>query len=227
VADDIYLKSGGRISGRILSQTESLVEVDVGAGQVGVPTSAIVRIEKKRSPLDDYDERARALRQDDVTGWLELGRWAKSQGLGTQSRQAYQTVLAVDPDNADANVAVGRVQVDGRWVTEEESYRLRGYVQFEGEWMTPEAQRAILAERAAASEAERARMEAEGRAAEAEARAREAEARAREAEQSAITLPYSTYPVYWGPGWGPGPPTWPGRPDVRPLPKPLPAPRPR
>ena len=226
-ADDIYLKSGGKMSGRILSQTETLVEIDVGVGQVGVPMSSVARIEKRRSPLDDYDDRAKALRADDLNGWLDLARWASSQGLSTQARLAYQKVLAIDPNNAEANTAMGKVQVDGRWMTEEEGYRARGYVQFEGEWMTPSAQQAILAERAAASDAERARMEAEGRAAEAEARAREAEARAQEAANSPIAPFYSTYPVYWGPGWGPGPPSWPTAPVVRPQPRPLPAARPR
>ena len=29
------------------------------------------------------------------------------------------------------------MQVDGRWLTEEESYRARGFVKYDGEWMTP------------------------------------------------------------------------------------------
>jgi hypothetical protein len=225
-ADDIYLKSGGKMSGRILSQTETMVEIDVGVGEVGVPMSSIARIDKKRSTLDDYHDRANVLGADDMKGWLELARWASSQALGTQARQAYQRVLAMDPENAEANTAMGKVQVDGRWMTEEESYRARGFVEFEGEWMTPAAQQAVVAERAAASEAERARMEAEGRAAEAEARAREAEARAQEAANAPYAVSYSMYPVYWGPAWGPGPSTWPKHPG-RPQPRPAPSRPPR
>jgi len=219
-ADAVYLKSGGKMSGRILSQTETQVMIDVGVGEIGVPMANVIRIEKKRSALDDYHDRAKALAPDDMKGWLDLARWASTQGLGTQARRAYERVLAIDPANAEANTAMGKVLVDGRWMTEEESYRARGFVLFEGEWMTPAAQEAILAERAAASEAERALMEAEGRAAEAEARARAAEARASEAE--ALTqgtwfgAPYVAYPVYWGSTWGPGPE--PPRPQPRPLP---------
>lgn len=226
-ADDIYLKGGGKISGRILSQTETQLEIDIGFGQVGVPMSSVARIEKKRSTLDDYHDRAKALARDDLNGWLDLARWASTHGLGTQAREAYRMVLAIDPDNAEANAAMGKVQVDGRWMTEEEGYRARGFVQFEGEWVTPAAQQAILTERAAASEAERARMEAEGRAAEADARAREAEARAQEAADPSLVVPYAAYPVYWGPTWGPGPPAWPDRPAIRPQPRPMPARVPR
>jgi hypothetical protein len=214
-ADDVILKGGGRISGHILSRTEKVVEVDVGAGTVTVPMTSVVRIEQKRSVLDDYYERARALPVDDAAGWLQLGRWASSQGLGTQARTAFEQVLAIDPANVDANQALGRVLMDGRWVTQEEQYRLSGYVQFEGEWMMPEERDAILRERDAALQAEAGRLEAERRAQEAEARAAEAEARAREAE-TYVVPGYAGFPLYWGGYWGPGPAVWPSRPIATP-----------
>ena len=34
--------------------------------------------------------------------------------------------------------------MDGRWMSQEESYRARGYVSFEGEWMTPAEHEARL-----------------------------------------------------------------------------------
>jgi hypothetical protein len=221
-ADDIFLKGGGKVSGRILSRTEKSVEVDVGAGTVVLPMTSVVRIEEKRSALDEYHDRARALAAGDVNGWLQLARWASGQGLGTQARTAYEQVLAVDPENAAANQALGRVQLEGRWVSEEESYRARGFVQFEGEWMTPAEQDAILRERDAATQAEQARLDAERRAQDAEARAAEAEARAREAE--AAVPGNAGFPMYWGgyTTWGPGPPVWPTRPIAVPPVRPAP-----
>ena len=216
-ADDVILKGGGKVSGRILSRTNKAVEVDLGAGTITVPVTSIVRIDQKRSPLDDYYERAGKLRADDAAGWLELGKWASSQGLGTQARTAFENVVAVDPANVEANQALGRVLVDGRWVSQEESYRARGYVQFEGEWMTPAEQQAILKQRDAELQAEAARLDAERRAQEAEARAAEAEARAREA-----AVPGNAgFPMYWDGYWGYGPPVWPTRPIVTP-PRPAP-----
>ena len=41
---------------------------------------------------------------------------------------AYKRVLALAPDDKEAREALGFVQVDGRWLTEEESYRARGFV---------------------------------------------------------------------------------------------------
>lgn len=225
-ADDVLLKGGGKVSGRIVSRTATSVEVDVGAGKVTLPMSSVVRIDEKRSPLDDFDERAGALRPDEVNGWLELGAWAKRQGLGTQARTAYERVLAIDPGNAAANEALGRVQLDGRWVSQDEAYRARGFVQFEGEWMPPSERDAIVKQRDDALRTESARLDAERRAQEADARAAEAEARAREAEAAAPGN--AGFPMWYG-GWGPT--VWPSTPIVTPPVRPIapvrPTPRPR
>lgn len=199
-ADVVYLKSGSKMEGRIVERTDASVEIDVGAGSLTLPMSNVDRIEEGRSPLDDYDERAGNLAADDRDGWLDLARWASGKGLGAQSRQAYQKVLRIDPDDSEANRALGRVQLDGRWMSEDDAYRAQGYVMFEGHWTTPAEQDRILRAREADSAA------AQAQAVTAEAQAREAEARAREAEAQAERSAYRT-PVYWG-GWGPGPRTW-------------------
>lgn len=203
-ADEVFLKGGGKLSGRILSRTDTSVQVDVGAGIITVPMASVVRIEEKRSVLDEYEERAAKVRDDDVQGWLQLARWSLAQQLGTQARRAYERVVALDPQNVEANQALGRVQLDGRWVTEQESYRSRGFVQFEGQWMTPEERDAIVEQRDARYE-ELARIDAERRARDAEMRAASAEARASEAEAAQ----YGGIPLWWGGGWpvygiGPG-----------------------
>jgi len=210
-ADEVYLKGAGTLTGRIIQQTDTIILIDIGNGEVGVPPDRVERIVKGRSPLDEYDERAARLGPQDVNGWRNLGRWAGGKGLSAQSRQAYENVLKVAPNDPEARQALGYVLVDGRWLTEEESYRARGYVKYEGEWMTPaEAQ---LAQSSA--EADRARRDAEQRAADAEAakqradqQAQEAEARAQQAENAVSD------PVYWG-GWGYGVTSWPSTPVVR------------
>jgi hypothetical protein len=206
-ADEVYLKGAGTLSGRIIQQTDTIILIDIGNGEVGVPPDRVERIVKGRSPLDDYDERAARLGPQDVNGWRNLGRWASEKGLSAQSRQAYGNVLKVAPNDPEARQALGYVLVDGRWLTEEESYRAGGYVKYEGEWMTPaEAQ---LAQSSA--EADRARRDAEQRAADAEVakqQAQEAEERAQQAENAASD------PVYWG-GWGYGVTYWPSTPVVR------------
>ncbi|HQR66247.1 MAG TPA: hypothetical protein PLB02_02525 [Thermoanaerobaculia bacterium] len=206
VADVVYLKSGGRFSGRILEQTPEKVVVDFGDGTIGLPMDQVEQIVKGPSPLDEYDARAGKLEPQDVAGWRTLAQWASARGLSAQSRAAYKKVLAVAPDDPEAREALGYVKVDGRWLTEEESYRARGFVKYEGEWMTPaEVQ---LAQSNAARE--QARDEAARQASDAQFAAtmdrlqkQEDEKRARE-ERDRV----SRDPVYWG-GWGYGVTYWP------------------
>jgi hypothetical protein len=108
-------------------------------------------------------------------------------------------VLALAPGDPEANQAVGNVQSGGSWVSQEESYRARGYVKFEGEWMTPSEQQAILQQRSAAADANRARQQ--------ESQARQAQEQARQQQQSAPES-QEGIPLYWG--WGTGPAAWPG-----------------
>ncbi len=203
-ADVVYLKHGAaKLEGRVVQRTESSVEIDIGAGSLTLPMSSVDRIEEGRSPLDDYDERVASLNDNDRDGWLELARWASRAGLGTQSVRAYRQVLAIDPENPEANRALGRVQFEGRWMTEDDAYRARGYVSFEGRWVTPAEQESILRAREADRDAAMARAQA----ADAEARAAEAKAREAEAQRE------QSYgiPLYWG-TWGPGPNAWPHNP---------------
>jgi hypothetical protein len=221
VADEVYLKGAGSISGRIVEQNDKQVMIDIGGGVMGVPMANVERIVKARSPLDDYDERAARLAPGDVNGWRELARWAGTQGLTKQANQAWEKVLAVSANDPEAKQAMGFVLHDGRWVTEEESYRARGYVLYDNEWMTPGEAQMLQAN----ATAEQARQDAEAREREAatekmlaESRAAKAAERAADERRRQQEEASWSQPVYWG-GWGYGVTTWPANPaaGTRPL----------
>lgn len=204
LADDIYLRGGGQITGQIIAETEDSVTVDIGGGTITANMSSVVKIDRNESPLQEYRKRAAVIPEGDAEAWRELARWATSYSLSSQVREAYREVLKVLPDDEEANTAVGMVQLGGKWVTEEESYRAQGYVQFEGKWMTPAEQQAIIAER----QAQQAQEEADRKANEAKVAEIEAEQQAekkREDEQRA-KLDANRNTVYWG--WGAGPRYW-------------------
>lgn len=191
-ADEVFLRGGGSIHGEVVQRTAESVVMEVGPGRMTLPMSRVDRIVAATSDLTLYRDRAARLAAADVAGWLALARWAEDRELLTQAREAYEHVVVVDPTNAAANAALGRVRLAGRWVTAEESYRARGYVPFEGGWVTPEERSAALADRAA---------EARARAREAEARARTAEADARRAEAEAQEVGSGIpYPYVFGGG---------------------------
>ena len=181
-ADEIHMKGGGRVSGRIVERTATRVAIETGPGRVTLPLSRVERIVEGRSALEVFAERAEGPGAGDVVGWAELARWAEERDLLTQARVAWQRVLATDPTNPEANAGLGRVALDGVWMSSDDAYRARGYVSYEGRWLTPAEHEAALREREADAAASLQMREASLRVQEAEARVREAEARAREAE---------------------------------------------
>ncbi len=205
-ADDVRLRGGGRLTGEIVEQTADTVTVNIGGGTMTVRMSSVVSIEKSRSPMQEYRERAAGIPAGDAEAWRELARWSASQGLATLAGQAWSEVVAILPDDAEANRALGRVRHAGNWVTEEESYRARGFVEFEGEWMMPGERQAIIDERRAREESyrqsEQARLQVEQ---EAESARQAQEAAEREdflrgglpQYDATVYSGWSTYPVYW------------------------------
>jgi hypothetical protein len=214
-ADEVHLKGGGRVTGEIIEQTEEQVTVDIGGGTLTVRASSVVSIERGISPMQEFRRRAAEVPAGSAEAWRELARWARGNALQSQAEEAYSQVLAILPDDEEANRALGRVQLDGRWVSEEEGYRARGYVEFEGEWMTPAEQRAILADRQTGEEAARRANEERVREIEAEQAAERASAEAESAAFMHGDLPKYGDPVYWG--WGAGPTTWPASPQQPPV----------
>jgi hypothetical protein len=182
LADEVVLRGGGKVTGIIVERTTTSIVLETAPGRVSIPLERVASIRSTDSDLASYAERAARLAPDDAAGWASLARWAKGRDLRTQSREAYQRVLELDPGNPEANQAEGHVEHGGRWMTEDEANRANGLVPFEGGWVTPAERESIRRERANESADALAVREAEARAREAEARAREAEARAKQAE---------------------------------------------
>ncbi len=166
LADEVFVKGAGSLTGRIVDQTATQVLIDVGGGTIGIPMSRVDHIVKAPTDLDEYDARASRLGRWDLEGWRALGRWASSRGLDRQARQAYERILAVEPDDPEAEQALGFVFLEDRWVPEDVASRARGFVKFQGEWMFPEEAQIRL---------DAARQEQESRDAEESARAAELE----------------------------------------------------
>ncbi|HUG53121.1 MAG TPA: hypothetical protein VMR21_05950, partial [Vicinamibacteria bacterium] len=148
-ADQVFLKGGGEIRGEIVERRADAVVIEVGPGRVTLPLKSVARVVSSTTDLSVYRTRAAALSPRDAAGWLSLAAWARSRDLSTQAREAYEHVLAADPDNATAHLALGRVRLGERWLSEADANRARGLVEFEGHWVTPDERQVMVAERAA------------------------------------------------------------------------------
>ena len=116
-ADIIHRKSGPPIEGTIVSEPASTLVVTTAPGTVEIKKSDIQRIERKSSPAEEFKQRLAKLRATDMAGYRQLALWAEANELRREARKVYERMLKVDPDDAFANRALGRVEHDGKWYT--------------------------------------------------------------------------------------------------------------
>ncbi|HWM94599.1 MAG TPA: hypothetical protein VN493_27845 [Thermoanaerobaculia bacterium] len=222
-ADDVHLKNGRKFEGVIAEVTETQVRIRMQGGVVSLPRNQVLRVDERDSDLSGYLRRKEALRRSPdarAQDWLELARWAKTQGLEQGAREAALAAAELDPkaEGLEPLLRGFRYSFDeqlGRWISYDESMRRRGFVNTGGVWISREE----LAERnrqRQETEAQIARMRETARS---ERAARQTEALL--ATQTALlnetirerreTGPYSAYvnpyawPVVVIPGYFPSP----------------------
>lgn len=178
-ADDVYLTNGRKFEGVIAETTDSQVRIRLQGGVISLPKSQVLRVDAKDSDLSGYLQRKEALRRNPdarAQDWLELARWAKSQGLEQATREAALVAAELDPkiEGLAPILKSFRYSFDetsGRWISYEDSMRRRGFVYTGGVWVSREE----LAERDRQREQEIARRRADAEAARAERTARQTE----------------------------------------------------
>ena len=197
-ADLIYFRDGTVREGKVVNQTDEKVEVVFvtpgGSLRVVYPLDKITRIELKKTPnelvLEEYQQRATALKPDDAEGWVKLGEWCLKQPmLQAEARGAYQQAMSIDPNNEAARKALGFVNYRGVWMTQDEAMGAQGYVQHQGKWIPRDDYvKQMEAEAARNAEATAREKELMKQLAQAEARAADAEAKLREAQDKITDL---------------------------------------
>lgn len=206
-ADVLHLRTGGRLDGVLVKETAETITIDVGMGQLSVPRSSVLRIERRESALSEYRTRLSALVPGDLRALMELARFAGENGLRNEARLMWARVVSLDPRNVEAHLALGHVFVDGNFVDEAAANRALGLIYFEGRWMTPAEQSYLLRDRERRAADDRRDIEARRAAREEEDRERRAEAaaeRARTAAAMTTGLPVWGYGgiLVGSPGWG-------------------------
>jgi len=221
-ADDVFLKNGRKFEGVIAETTDTQVRIRMQGGVVSLPKSQVLRVEAKDSDLSGYLRRKEALRRSAdarAQDWLELARWAKTQGLEQGAREAALVAAELDPKlEGVATLLRGyKYTFDeqlGRWISYEESMRKRGFVFTQGAWISKEE----MAERARLQREHEAHVAQLREAARADRAARQTEMllatqtallqeTVRERERERYVSPYAAYgwPVVVIPGYFPNP----------------------
>ncbi len=136
----VELANGGQLNATPIHDSEraqvNQVELEVERfGTVVVPREQIRRIEKPQVSEDDYFDHASKF-ADTVDDQWKLAQWCNQNGLERCFRRHAFRVLQLDPNFAAARYALGYQQRNGKWVSQEDIQRERGYIRYDGKWMT-------------------------------------------------------------------------------------------
>ncbi len=134
-ADVLTLKDGRTFSGRVAEQGSKYTVVDRDRKFV-IKKSEVARHEKKRSFMDEYDDRLAKLSADDTEAIYEFGLWLAENAWPTRARRAFEQVLDLDEDHRGARRKLGYRLYEGEWVSPDELNRKKGLVKFGGRWYT-------------------------------------------------------------------------------------------
>ena len=148
-ADEVFLKNGGIVVGKVVEATATQVRVRTKLGIQTLPRRNVLRIEYKKTPAEIFAERLKTVDRKDAAALLELADWAKVNQLRKESMEAYRLVTLVDPNNRKAHEALGHVCFEGMWMSkkdaetarkarDEAEKRASGLVKYEGKWVTRE-----------------------------------------------------------------------------------------
>ena len=108
-ADTVHLTNGGTLEGRVRYENGKII-LEQPNGMVILDPSRVEFVEKSKTVLDEYDERAAALKaaaQPSADDYVALARFAADRNLKLQAEASYKKALALDAGHAGARIALG------------------------------------------------------------------------------------------------------------------------
>ena len=143
-ADEVHLKDGSVLSGKVTEEKARYLVVDRDR-KYAVKKSQVKKIVAGESFMDVYERKLEKLSVDDAEAIFEFGRWLAKNSWKTRASRAYEEVVELDPDHKGARLALGYKLYEGEWVSPRELNIKRGLVEFEGRWYTKHDHAELLA----------------------------------------------------------------------------------
>ncbi len=85
-ADVIHLHNGRTMEGKVVKTKRGQITLKVPGGMLTIPASTVKRIERRRTPHEEYARRARRVDMSDARQVEALATLASSRGLGEQAK---------------------------------------------------------------------------------------------------------------------------------------------
>jgi len=136
-ADEVHLNDGRILSGKVVRQGGKVYVSDRDRKYV-LKDSEIREIKTAKSFMDEFEDRAAKLPNDDPEAIYEFGLWLEENEWPTRATRAFERVIEIDADHRGARRKLGYKLYEGEWVSPDELKRKKGLVQWEvdGKWYT-------------------------------------------------------------------------------------------
>jgi hypothetical protein len=135
------LSGGGRVEGTLVNRDESPREkyvIQTASGQLTLAKSQVEQVLHPRPAELEY-ERIASTFPDTAEGHWKLAAWCQEQGLSAQRKTHLERILELDPDHAEARRLLGYSKgANGKWSTQEDTLKARGFLRYRGKWMLPQ-----------------------------------------------------------------------------------------
>jgi len=119
-ADTVHKKDGRKVDGEVIEENDSEVVVQTKFGPVTIPKSDVLKIEKGKTPVQQFRDKWDDVDRKDALALLDLADWCKENRLSRESRKCLREVVKLEPDNETARRSLGFQRVDGEWKTKKE-----------------------------------------------------------------------------------------------------------
>ncbi len=106
IADEIKLKDGRVLDGRIISEDAATVTIELKFGPMTIERDRIEAITRGATDLEVYADRLGKLAPTDLEGHAELARWCEEQSLEREALKTWKLVLALDAEHEEAKEKV-------------------------------------------------------------------------------------------------------------------------
>ncbi len=105
LADEVILKNGDRVSGKVIAESESSVTIETGYGKLTIPRSDIERVERVNPYREEYVRRLAGL----AAKHRELAKWCEENNLGEEAEE--NLALALELENKLTALRTGRSEL--------------------------------------------------------------------------------------------------------------------
>lgn len=118
LCDTVHIVGGGSYKGKARIEGDRVI-VEIPGGAITLDRETVLRIEPSDDAATQLAEQRAQLNAKDADGHYRLGVWAVQNGLPVPARELFQTAIRIQPEHVAAQLALGRVFLDGAWLSPE------------------------------------------------------------------------------------------------------------